>query len=58
MHHDGERVRVVFDEPVPSVAPGQFVVLYDGDVVRGCAEITATRRAGASGGPGAGAVRA
>lgn len=58
VHHDDERVRVVFDEPVPSVAPGQFVVLYDGDVVRGCAEITATRRAGASGGPGAGAVRA
>ena len=57
VHHDGGRVRVVFDEPVPAVAPGQFVVLYDGDVVRGCAEIASTRRAGASDGPGAGAVR-
>ncbi|SYZ32351.1 tRNA-specific 2-thiouridylase mnmA [Propionibacterium australiense] len=46
MRREGDRVRVVFDDPVSSVAPGQFVVLYEQDVVRGCAEITATRRPG------------
>lgn len=39
--------RIVFDEPVSSVSPGQFVVLYEGDLVRGCAEITGTHRPGA-----------
>ena len=32
---DGERVRVVFDEPVRSITPGQAVVMYDGDIVLG-----------------------
>jgi tRNA-specific 2-thiouridylase len=31
----GERVTVVFDEPQRAAAPGQSVVLYDGDVVLG-----------------------
>jgi tRNA-specific 2-thiouridylase len=31
----GDRVRVTFDEPQSAVAPGQAVVLYDGDVVAG-----------------------
>ncbi len=29
------RVRVVFDEPVRAITPGQAVVLYDGDIVVG-----------------------
>lgn len=37
---------VVFDEPVSSVAPGQFVVFYDDDMVRGAAEILTTHRVG------------
>jgi tRNA-uridine 2-sulfurtransferase len=32
---DGDRLRVVFDEPQYGVAPGQAVVCYDGDRVRG-----------------------
>lgn len=32
---DNDRVRVVFDEPRPGVAPGQAVVLYDEDRVLG-----------------------
>jgi tRNA-specific 2-thiouridylase len=31
----GHRVRVTFDEPQSAVAPGQAVVMYDGDVVVG-----------------------
>jgi tRNA-specific 2-thiouridylase len=31
----GRRVRVTFDEPQSAVAPGQAVVMYDGDVVVG-----------------------
>jgi tRNA-uridine 2-sulfurtransferase len=31
----GERVRVTFDEPQSAVAPGQAVVMYDGDSVVG-----------------------
>ena len=36
---EGERVRVVFDEPQRAIAPGQAVVFYDGDVVLGGAWI-------------------
>ena len=32
---DGERLRVVFDEPQEAITPGQSVVLYAGDVVLG-----------------------
>jgi len=32
---DGDRLRVVFDEPQEAITPGQSVVLYDGDVVLG-----------------------
>ena len=32
---DGAALRLEFDEPQPAVAPGQAVVLYDGDVVLG-----------------------
>jgi tRNA-specific 2-thiouridylase len=38
----GEGVEVTFDEPVRGVAPGQAVVLYDGDRVLGSATIEAT----------------
>ena len=36
---DNEVLRVAFDEPVRAVAPGQAVVLYDGDRVIGSATI-------------------
>ena len=32
-------IRVVFDEPVRAITPGQSVVLYDGDVCLGGATI-------------------
>jgi tRNA-specific 2-thiouridylase len=32
---DGDRVRVTFDQPQLAVAPGQAVVMYDGDAVVG-----------------------
>jgi tRNA-uridine 2-sulfurtransferase len=32
---DGERVRVVFDEPQRAITPGQTIVFYDGDLVVG-----------------------
>jgi len=32
---DGDRVSVEFDEPQYAVAPGQAVVMYDGQVVVG-----------------------
>ncbi|MBX6396305.1 MAG: tRNA 2-thiouridine(34) synthase MnmA [Alicyclobacillaceae bacterium] len=32
---EGERVRVVFDEPQRAITPGQSVVFYDGDLVVG-----------------------
>jgi tRNA-specific 2-thiouridylase len=32
---EGDRVRVVFDEPVRAITPGQAAVWYDGDVVLG-----------------------
>jgi len=36
---DGDRLRVVFDEPQEAITPGQSVVLYDGDIVLGGAVI-------------------
>lgn len=35
----GERLRLVFDEPQRAPAPGQFAVLYDGDICLGGGEI-------------------
>ena len=35
-----DRVRVVFDKPVPGVCPGQAAVFYEGDVVVGGGTIT------------------
>jgi tRNA-specific 2-thiouridylase len=32
---DGDRLRIAFDEPVDGPAPGQALVLYDGDAVLG-----------------------
>jgi tRNA-specific 2-thiouridylase len=32
---DGERAKVVFDEPQRGVTPGQAAVFYDGDRVLG-----------------------
>jgi tRNA-specific 2-thiouridylase len=32
---EGERLRLRFEEPKRAIAPGQSVVLYDGDVVLG-----------------------
>jgi tRNA-uridine 2-sulfurtransferase len=40
---DGVDVVVALDEPLHGVAPGQAVVLYDGDVVVGSATISSTR---------------
>ncbi len=42
----GEELRVVLDEPIRGVAPGQAVVLYDGTRVVGAATIVRTGRAG------------
>lgn len=36
----GDRVRVVFDEPVRAITPGQAAVFYDGDTVLGGGTIT------------------
>lgn len=41
---DGDGIAIGFNEPVLGVAPGQTVVLYDGDRVVGSATISATRR--------------
>ena len=35
VYPEGERVRVVFDEPQRAITPGQAVVFYDGDVLVG-----------------------
>ncbi len=35
LYHDGDRVRVVFDEPQRAVTLGQSAVFYDGDVCLG-----------------------
>ncbi len=35
IYNEGERLRIIFDEPQLSVTPGQAVVIYDGDVVLG-----------------------
>jgi len=43
-----ERVTVILDAPAHGIAPGQAVVLYDGDLVVGSATIDATSRAAAS----------
>jgi tRNA-specific 2-thiouridylase len=40
----GRGFRLVFDEPVYGVAPGQAAVLYEGDAVVGAGLVTATRR--------------
>ena len=32
---DGDRIKLVFDEPQFSITPGQAAVLYDGDIVLG-----------------------
>jgi tRNA-specific 2-thiouridylase len=32
---DGGRARVTFEEPQSAVAPGQAVVIYDGEIVLG-----------------------
>ena len=32
---EGERLKVLFDEPQRAVTPGQSLVLYDGDTVLG-----------------------
>ncbi|MFC2689355.1 MAG: tRNA 2-thiouridine(34) synthase MnmA [Propionibacterium freudenreichii] len=44
---DGQ-LRVHFAEPVSGVAPGQFIVFYDADRVRGAAEIVASHAPGPS----------
>ena len=36
---EGERIRVVFDEPQKSITPGQSAVFYDGDIVVGGGKI-------------------
>ncbi len=41
---DGQRMRVTFTEPVLAVAPGQAVVIYDGDRVLGGGWIESTQR--------------
>jgi tRNA-uridine 2-sulfurtransferase len=33
--HEGEQIRVAFEQPQAAITPGQAVVLYDGDVVLG-----------------------
>jgi len=40
----GDRIEVAFDAPVGAVAPGQAVVLFDGDRVLGSATIDTTSR--------------
>jgi tRNA-specific 2-thiouridylase len=32
---EGDRVRIVFDQPQQSITPGQAAVWYDGDVLLG-----------------------
>jgi tRNA-specific 2-thiouridylase len=39
----GDRVRVTFDDPQSAVAPGQAVVMYDGDRVVGGGWIDSNR---------------
>ena len=39
----GEKLIVTFEEPVRAVAPGQAMVLYQGDVVVGGGTIESTR---------------
>ena len=41
---DGDRWRIDFDAPQRAVAPGQYVVLYDGDICLGGGTIDATWR--------------
>jgi tRNA-specific 2-thiouridylase len=38
-NESGASVEVEFDQPQPAIAPGQFVVLYDGDFVLGAGTI-------------------
>ena len=37
--YEGERLKLVFDEPQRAITPGQAVVMYDGDIVVGGATI-------------------
>ena len=39
---EADRVRIELAEPVRGAAPGQGVVLYDGDRVLGCGRLVAT----------------
>ena len=41
---DGDRIRVELAEPVDGAAPGQGLVLYEGDMVLGGARITLDNR--------------
>ena len=43
---DRDRATVTFAHKLRAIAPGQAVVLYDGDEVLGSATIASTRRAG------------
>jgi tRNA-specific 2-thiouridylase len=42
---DGEEIELALDEPVSAIAPGQSLVLYDGDRVLGGGVIERGRRA-------------
>ena len=32
---DGDKIKIVFDEPQRAITPGQAAVIYDGDIVLG-----------------------
>jgi tRNA-specific 2-thiouridylase len=46
MPREGERVRVIFDQPLRDIAPGQAVVFYDGEVCLGGGLIQASSPSG------------
>jgi tRNA-specific 2-thiouridylase len=35
LYPEGQRARIVFEEPQRAITPGQAVVFYDGDIVLG-----------------------